>query len=268
VIRHQINQLRILEKHQPQLHSGFTTVQLELQLSINAYDLYSTYSPDFYIDEIFHMLYYIPSIGIFTPTANDTIQLQYLTNHPASTFSSSTLQDYITNNPIICLISTTTTEIDIYHISDTFLRQDLFTNPPVQSPSTTINTKKRIKQESPDPTEQPPVKKIYKTTLQSRLAKSKWRIKNKILLQQQKQQNNKKGIIQILNEHPDTNIDQLVQQTTIANTRASLPLTLLPSTTKSWTEVLNYDPSSHEKPKHTTYKKRSEEHTSELHHPM
>jgi hypothetical protein len=59
-----------------------------------------------------------------------------------------------------------------------------------------------------------------------------------------------------LNENPDTNIDQLIQQTTNANTIASLPLTLLPSTTKPWTEVLNYDPISHEKPKHTTYKKR------------
>jgi hypothetical protein len=247
-INHQLNQLRMLETQQPQLHSGFTTVQLELQLSINAYDNYSTYSPNFHLDEIYHMLYYIPSIGIFTPTKDNMIQLQHLSNNPNNTFSLHTQQLYITNNPTICLISTT--GIDIYQLSDTYSNQHSLN-------ITTTGTKRYIKQETSS-TEQPPAKKIYKTTLQSRLTKNKWYHKNKIpLLHKLRQKNNKTGIIHILNENPDTNIEQLLQQTnTTSPATTSIPSSLIPTTTKSWTEVLNYDPTVYEQPKHKTYKKR------------
>ncbi len=53
-----------------------------------------------------------------------------------------------------------------------------------------------------------------------------------------------KGIIHILNANPNTDIDRLIQQQAQAETIVAL--TLLPTTTKKWNEVLNYQAQSHD----------------------
>ena len=254
-IQHQLNHLRLLESDQPKLQVFSTILPLDLQQYTCVGD--DTYSPEFGIIELHHMLFYTPSIGlsiIRTSENIDTIQIRYISGcADYNKFSHSTITSFLTNNPKVCLI--TTTGINIYQIPEEHAIQVILQIQPHQQPSpSNIGNNKRPFQEESTTTEH--IVKEYKTSEHRRKIQRKSYHKTKIpLLQKLKDKRDRKGIIHLLNENPTLDIEDLIQKQTTTST--PLSLSIPPTTSKSWTEVLNYNESY----KHRTYntKRKREE---------
>ena len=238
-IKHQLHHLLLLETNHQSPELSFLIVQLELQLYITEKD---TYSPEFQIMDIYHMLYYIPHIGIFTPMDNNQIKLKYITTYKdTNTFPCSLLMSYITNTPTVCLISDS--DISILQIKDTYIHQLVLnsSNGLPQPTPAALNPRKRNIEEVSTPNIAPPTK-TYKTTYKHRASESRYYYNNrKTILQKSKIKHRKTGIIQILNENPNTDIEQLLKAQTISTT---LSLSIPSTTNKSWTEVLTFTTSN------------------------
>ena len=229
-INYQIQQLQLLEKNQPNLQVFSTILKLDLDKYIHPN---TNYIPVFSTIEIYHMLYSIPQLGIFTPTDNDQIQLRYLSHSSAyNNFHTSILMTYIANNPIICLIADST--VSILQIKDTYIHQLIQnskseTQQPLLSEQHQLSTNKR--QKNP---------KTYNTARRHcrKLSDAKYYYDNrKTISAKRKAKNNKGGIIQELNNNPNLDIDKLIQQKSQPQPVAT---TSIPTTTKLWTEVLDY----------------------------
>ena len=230
-INHQLQHLRQLEKHQPSLHVGFTTIQLELHLLISDPD---NYSPIFPTTELYHMLYYTPHVGFFipSPSNNNQIELQHISNNNEfRRFSTATLLSYVNNTPLVCLITDST--FSIFHIKDTYIQQMVINSNDIQPPPTPqslTKTSKRFKYKDDRTLTSTKFKrlKIFKTTATQRAAARYWYRLHR--------QPKKTGIIHLLNQNPNFDIQQLLQ----SKATASLPLIIPATTTKQWSEVLDY----------------------------
>jgi hypothetical protein len=203
------------------------------------------------------MLFYTPSIGLGVISTSDTsatIQIRHISGYTDyNTFSHSTITSFLTNNPKVCLV--TTSGLNIYQISEEYATQVILQSQPHQQPSpSNIGTNKHPFQEESTILEH--IATEYKTSEHRRKIQRKSYHKTKTpLLQKLKDKRDRKGIIHILNENPTLDIEDLIKKQTTTST--SLSLSIPPSTSKSWTEVLNYNESY----KHRTYntKRKREE---------
>jgi hypothetical protein len=182
------------------------------------------------------------------------IKLRYITGCPNyKTFSTSTLTSFFSNNPTVCLL--TPTGLHVYQLPEAYathllvqlLQQEM-------TPTTSVSNKRLIKEENPEDTLRS--KKILKTSAHqlSLQRKSYHRNKTPLLKRLRDKRNKTKGIIHLLNKNPTLDIQQLIyEQTTPTPILLSVPST----TSKSWTQVLNYNESY----KHRTYniKRKREE---------
>ena len=225
-IQHQLHYLRILETNQPKLQVFPIILQLDLDYYTTVND--DDYTPEFHVVDIYHMLYHIPHIGIFTPTEDNHIQLQHLSSHiDTNIFPKSTLITYVTNSPIVCLISNA--NISIFSIKDSYIQQMVFnSNTQPQSSTTNTSNKKR--------------KRTYKTSEADRATNYKWYHRNKTwLAKKYKTTHNKPGAIQLLNQHPEADIQTLIQTYT---PQPQLPPISVSTTTKTWSDIFT-QPTQH-----------------------
>jgi hypothetical protein len=162
---------------------------------------------------------------------------------------------FFSNNPTVCLI--TNTGILVYQLTEdyaTYLLSQVQVLQQELTSTTSIGNKRRIKEENPEDTVRS--KKILKTSAHQLCIQRKSYHNNKksILKKLRNKRDKSKGIIHQLNKNPTLDIQQLIsEQTTPTPTIISAPST----TSKVWTEVLNYN----ETYKHRTYntKRRREE---------
>jgi hypothetical protein len=220
-IQHQLHQLRILQTNKPKLQVFSIIIQLDLDYYITVND--EDYNPEFHIVGIYHMLYYIPHIGIFTPIDDNHIQLQHLITHiDTNIVSKSTLMSYVTNSPIVCLISNS--NISILRIKDSYIQQMVLNSnniPPSPSPKHNTSSRKR--------------KRMLKTSDAARTTNYNWYHRNKTwIAKKYKTTHSKPGAIQLLNQHPDADIQTLIQTYT---PKPQLPTVNISTTTKTWSDI-------------------------------
>ena len=228
-IQHQLHQLRLLQTNQRKLQIFPIINQLEMEfyIIVNA-----TYTPVFHNEDIFFMLYHIPHIGIFTTIDNNQIQLKYITSHnDTNTFPSSTLMHYITNTPIVCLVTDST--ISIYQIKDTHIQQ-LVNNATNTAPQPTPNTSNKRKNNNNNNN----ITNNKKVKTNAQIAKLKWYYDNKHTIAKKQKARSKVGAIQLLNQNPDTDIATLIQQNTVPD---NIRPTIIATTNKTWNDILNYN---------------------------
>jgi hypothetical protein len=162
---------------------------------------------------------------------------------------------FFSNNPTVCLV--TTTGILVYQLPEDYathllsqvqlLQQEL-------TPTTSVSNKRLIKEENPEDTSRSKI--ILKTSAHqlSIQRKSYHNNKKSILKKLRNNRDKTKGIIHLLNKNPTLDIQQLIsEQTTPTPIILSVPST----TSKSWTEVLNYN-ESYKHRTYTTKRKREE----------
>jgi hypothetical protein len=216
-IQHQLQYLRLLETNQPQLQVFPIILQLELDYYTTVND--DSYNPTFHASDIHQMIYHTPHVGIFTPIEDNHIQLQHLSTHiNTNIFPKSTLMSFITNSPIVCLISNS--NISIFNIKDSYIQQLVF-NSTTQPPSPITKTSKKRKRE-------------YKTSETDRITNYKWYHRNKTwLAKKYKSTHSKPGAIQLLNQHPEADIQTLIQ----TYTPKPPPPISVSTTTKTWNDI-------------------------------
>jgi hypothetical protein len=143
----------------------------------------------------------------------------------------------ITNNPKVCLL--TTTGINIYQISEEYSRQVILQIQSHQQPLTSNNTnnKRHLKEEPNTTATEHTVKKFKTSAHQRNIQRRSYHSNKKTLLKKLRDKRDNKGIIRLLSENPTIDIEYLVNQQT---TSTLLSLSIPPTTSKSWTEVLNH----------------------------
>jgi hypothetical protein len=111
-------------------------------------------------------------------------------------------------------------------------------SPPTPKPGS--NRRKRYIKEEEMHYSTTVIKKLKPSRAAQRVSSRRWYHNNKISLSKKsKLKRGTLGATQLLNQNPDTDIDQLIQKYTPS---PPVLLSILPTTTKSWTELLDQKP--------------------------
>jgi hypothetical protein len=143
---------------------------------------------------------------------------------------------YITKSPIICLISDTT--VSILQIQDSYIQQlvqnsNNTTQQPIPQDQQQLNSNKRKSAQ----TKNHPDKRFKSSKAEREYSLKYYHRHQATILAKKRKKRNKEGVIQLLNNNPDLDIDKLIRQQKQVHLAAS---TTTITTTKTWIEILDY----------------------------